>query len=151
MAQRGRGLAHSAQTNPAQPFKPQAQDRGASLHRKGTSATRHPFAAPPPNRVPWSPVSTSTKPMAAFEGGGCWKRKGPAKSMWRKGLNSPCLTEEETSLSLQVGWGAPGGSSYCCRRRASPGARHHPPLLLPASPGSGQTGTPSCWISQRKA
>lgn len=107
------------------------------------------FPLPPTHSVPWSPASPCTQPAVALEGGQ-WKRKGRAKSVRRKGLNAPCLTEE-TSLSFQEGRGAPGVQQPLLSEKCVPGEAAPLPLRLLAPSGSGQTGTRSCWISQRKA
>ena len=58
-ATEGRGLADSAKTSPAQHFKPQAQDRGASPPWSGALSHQTSLCPPPPHththRVPLEP------------------------------------------------------------------------------------------------
>lgn len=123
------------------------------LHGVGPSATKHHFARPPHTHThigsPWSPAGTFTQPVVALEGGQ-WKRKGHAKRVQREGLNAPCLTEEETSLSFQEG-GESGVQQPLLSKKSAPGEAAPPPSMASSTMGSGQTGTRSCLISQRKA
>lgn len=114
------------------------------LRGKGTSATRLHFAAPhpAPRRVPGARPAPPRSPCGP--GGRTAEEEGPCpeQSVRREGLNSPWLTEEETSLSFQEGWWAPGAAARGVARAVLLGAEGARGCPSP-SPASGTPGQAS--------
>lgn len=147
MAQRGRGLAHSAQTNPAQPFKPQAQDRGATPPWKGNLG--HQTSSPKQGLL--EPCQHLHEAHGRLRGRRMLKEEGPRQKHVEKGVKLPSSDGRRNFPLLPGGLGGTWWQQLLLSEKGVSGSPPPPPLLLPASPGSGQMGTRSCWISQRKA